>query len=671
MINIIIDTNGVPSSDMIKLGNEHENLDEVVQFTFPGELEPLHKYVIAKTYDLKTKEDITRVTPLVDNKFVVGSAITKVTGTWVLYTLCKSYKPNAEDGTERVSISDPIIAVVNQNNIDIEELESTEIDPNIKIIYDELISFKKELETNEATRQSNEAERVNNELSRINAETARIEAESARDEAEASRASAETARAEAEQSRASNETARQAEEVKREQAEATRAETEATRAEAEDKRVENEQLRINAEVDRTQYETLRRQSEGIRLSNEESRSDAEKTRVQSEQERLNAEASRTTAETARATDESKRVTAETNRANAEHIRSEAETSRINAEQSRADNEQLRVTAEQGRVEAEALRVEAENERSSTITKLREDVDANTKNGAVTQRSLEALWDLNKGISYKFETDSQEAYSKQVPSGAKLGSVNKIGGRTIVMNQYSNVEGKEGGWAYPATDYTNLKVLSNHKLYLKHRYVVKEILDDTKESYLARVILFGDENKNILNSSYTLDDIAVGKSFRRSEIVQAPNNFTEMLYYCLGDDTAGLTVNCDVWVNLIDLTQMFGEGNEPSTTEEFESMFPNDYYPYDEGTIMNMPVNEVVEIGKSSTATDYAPYAESSYPIPQAILDLEGYGWGVNNVHNYVDYESKKFYKCVGRVDLGTIGFYAYRDVSFMGNAKKN
>ena len=48
---------------------------------------------------------------------------------------------------------------------------------------------------------------------------------------------------------------------------------------------------------------------------------------------------------------------------------------------------------------------------------------------------------------------------------------------------------------------------------------------------------------------------------------------------------------------IDLTQMFGAGNEPSTPE-FEALFPKDYYPYNEGTLMSIPVNEVVEHGRN-------------------------------------------------------------------------
>lgn len=218
MINITINENGAPSSEIIKLGSQFENLDEVIQFTFPTDLEPLHKYVVAKTYDPRKKENITRVTPLVNNSFVVGTAITKVVGTWMLYTLCKSYTVD-EDGnitnTERVSISDPIIATINENDIDVGDIEKVELDPNIKIIYDELISFKKELESNEATRQANEEARVNAENGRLSAEIAREREEQARQanetqraENEANRASAEVARANAEQTRVSNEATR-------------------------------------------------------------------------------------------------------------------------------------------------------------------------------------------------------------------------------------------------------------------------------------------------------------------------------------------------------------------------------------------------------------------------------------------------------------------------------
>lgn len=75
------------------------------------------------------------------------------------------------------------------------------------------------------------------------------------------------------------------------------------------------------------------------------------------------------------------------------------------------------------------------------------------------------------------------------------------------------------------------------------------------------------------------------------------------------------------------------------------------------------VFENFQIEKGSVNTAYVPYHENHYPIPQAIQNLDGYGWGVGNVYNYVDYENKKFYKYVNRVDLSTLNFVytAYSD----------
>lgn len=44
--------------------------------------------------------------------------------------------------------------------------------------------------------------------------------------------------------------------------------------------------------------------------------------------------------------------------------------------------------------------------------------------------------------------------------------------------------------------------------------------------------------------------------------------------------------------------MFGAGNEPSTVEEFEKMFPADYYPYNAGEIISAGTEEIVEQGKN-------------------------------------------------------------------------
>lgn len=353
MIKIIIDAWGTPSPDNIVVGNQWENLDEEIQFTFPENFTKLYKYVVARTYKKDTKECITRVLPLTKNKLVIGSSITSIPGTWYLYTLCKSSEVNLDTKTidlraqegEHISISDAITATVNANNINAEAIENIEIDPNIKIVYDELFDFKAELENNEAARQTNESLRKHAEVLRVNAETERKQAEQARDDSENvrvdnenTRKQSETVRVEAEKTRVKSETARN-------QSETLRSTAENKRAEAEKSRVNVESLRVSAENERAKSETLRKQSEQSRVDSEQSRQSAERTRASEENARKQAETARVSAEKSRVSVESQRVNAETNRVNAERARSEAETNRVNAEQSRVDAEKLRVTAD--------------------------------------------------------------------------------------------------------------------------------------------------------------------------------------------------------------------------------------------------------------------------------------------------------------------------------------
>lgn len=71
-----------------------------------------------------------------------------------------------------------------------------------------------------------------------------------------------------------------------------------------------------------------------------------------------------------------------------------------------------------------------NDLTQKTNQLNKDLVANEKEDAKTKRSLSALWDLNNGISYRFETDSEKTYQKKVLSGAKLASINKVGGQII-------------------------------------------------------------------------------------------------------------------------------------------------------------------------------------------------------------------------------------------------
>ena len=355
MINIIIDKQGRPSKGSIFLGNQHENLDETLQFFFPKEYENYYRYIAYCYKDRRTGKKITGISPLVEDAFKVTSAITKCAGMWQLYVICKTTQIDekatiidltANNSTgEHIFISDAINGRISGNEIDIEAFENIAVDENIKILYDEILSLKLRVEKNEETRQSQENTRQTAETNRANAESQRVIAEQSRVDSEGLRTQSEESRVTAESKRVEVEKARVNSETLRGQSETARVNAENMRAETEKSRVNAESLRVSAENERVESETLRKQSEQSRSNEESSRQSAERTRVSEENARKQAETARVTAEQSRVSVESQRVSAETNRANAERQRAEAETNRVNAEQSRVDAEALRVTAD--------------------------------------------------------------------------------------------------------------------------------------------------------------------------------------------------------------------------------------------------------------------------------------------------------------------------------------
>lgn len=254
----------------------------------------------------------------------------------------------------------------------------------------------------------------------------------------------------------------------------------------------------------------------------------------------------------------------------------------------------------------------------------------------TDRKLDALWKLNQGISYEFQTDDTEAYQKTVPSGAKMANVKSIGGKTIVWNQLnlndknsitrdgiSFTNNKDGSWTITGTCSTSNGGSANVLIY---KFADKFV---SGHKYLVKVDKYFDENYGFALNGATFP-------LKKAAIIDYAFNPVIFVKDKVTVD------NVTMRMNIFDITQMFGAGNEPSTPEEFEAMFPADYYPYNAGELMSAPVNEVVYLDTKNQ--------ETSYPIPQAILNLPGYGWSAGDVRNYVDWEEKRYHKRVGKVD---------------------
>lgn len=276
-----------------------------------------------------------------------------------------------------------------------------------------------------------------------------------------------------------------------------------------------------------------------------------------------------------------------------------------------------------------------------ISLIKEDLKSKADKTALvkTDRKLDALWKLNQGISYKFEKDDKEAYQKAIPTGAKLGSVKSITGKTIVWNWLSSVivetnssngidyvlDGKNISLNGSATSYTEILISKTAlpvPILKGHKYYISAGLT---ESISGLSVVLGGTDMSVITLTKEIKTCATG---------------TTKLRFLLSIQRGATFNNTVITPKLVDLTKMFGAGNEPSTPEEFEAMFPADYYEYNEGELMSAPVNEVTY---SDTKTQ-----ETSYQIPQVILNLPGYGWSAGNVHNEVDFENKKYIQRVGK-----------------------
>ena len=211
------------------------------------------------------------------------------------------------------------------------------------------------------------------------------------------------------------------------------------------------------------------------------------------------------------------------------------------------------------------------------------------------RRVDALYDMGNGVTHRFETDSETAYQKTVPTGGKLMSVKNVGGRSIVWNQlvsqleeatFAGVTGakltdKTLQISGTSTSTVFLTIIPVQTAIIGHKYLFHSHASDTDE-----LSGFNGFYNNESETSKRFYEYGKGTIFTNAD------NVIEMRLR-LDDD---VTVNFQITPQLFDLTAMFGAGNEPTTVEEFEKIFTADYYPYNEGEIVSAGTAEVVEQG---------------------------------------------------------------------------
>lgn len=345
----------------------------------------------------------------------------------------------------------------------------------------------------------------------------------------------------------------------------------------------------------------------------------------------------------------------------------AKTAKTNADSTAADRQAVQtlatqVTADKATVADHAAQVTTDRKAAETAAQTAQSIadslpdDYTTAVGKIAentaeisavklsekelQRRVNALYDIGQGITHRFETDSSTAYAKTIPTGGKLMSVKNIGGRSIMWNQLVKpvpTVVTQAGVKFTFSD-DGIITLNGTATTTGSAVSVQSVKNQKGHKYLMIASplsgVYGKDQLQFSSQSYGQDSTGHG-----TIITNESSN--EKWYYTLYVYEGVTYDNVKLQPQIYDLTAMFGSGNEPTTVEEFEKIFPADYYPYNAGEVVRTGVTEVA-------------VGDTAYPIPEAIRNLPGYGWSAGTARNYVDYENKKYVQSVGSVDLGTL-----------------
>lgn len=255
-----------------------------------------------------------------------------------------------------------------------------------------------------------------------------------------------------------------------------------------------------------------------------------------------------------------------------------------------------------------------------------------------QMRVDALFDIGQGVTHKFETDSETAYAKTVPTGAKLMSVKSIGGHSEVIDG---------------------EIVSTG---------VTEVVEQGKNLW--------DEVWGVgsINASSGNDEGSKEAIYSKSYTPIIPNSTYIFVY-------AGSDKIENVKTRFYDINKKYIGYNDNNG----QIVYPNRAFitPLNAAYVRftlppgygNVYKNDIALIAGSSGT--YAPFHRNEYPIPEAIKALPGYGWSAGTAKNYVDYENKRYVQCVDSVDLGTLTFtlingrfFVHTSNSFDGLIKK-
>lgn len=322
---------------------------------------------------------------------------------------------------------------------------------------------------------------------------------------------------------------------------------------------------------------------------------------------------KTAAETAQSNAEKAATSAAGSATAAGESATAAETSRTGAAEIKAQIDEIKADIDQTKTDTLAAKTAAETAAATATEKAAEiadsaaqiatntenietnatDIDLLRRENTELRTKTDALWKLSEGKSYDFVEDSADGYSKDVPAGCRFAEVEKIGGKTVARNAELVSAGVEDVEVQGANLFRTEDVAPKG-----YNLVGKNILEAGK--------------------TYTFKNISSGGIALAVYIANAITS-----------------AESDVQLKLT--PSYVREGFQATFTVPDEiSAYPYMWYAGSQGGINEVFPDVKLMIVKGSTAPEtYAPYSLDTYPIPDAVRALPGYGWSAGNVRNEI------------------------------------
>lgn len=222
-----------------------------------------------------------------------------------------------------------------------------------------------------------------------------------------------------------------------------------------------------------------------------------------------------------------------------------------------------------------------------------DIDLLRRENVELKAKTDALWKLSEGKSYDFVEDGTEAYSKNVPTGCRFAQVEKIGGKTVARNA---------------------ELVSAGVKDVEVRGV--NLLDPSKTTTGA-------------GKPYGLNIAQSGDTFYLTGVPSDEVTSADIYQFSVAENSQtelrGRGLKITAWATKGTITSAWGLRTEDEKALAIAAM-------------LTPGVNTDIEFRfmvSAATPSAYSPYSFDTYPIPDAVKALPGYGWSAGSVCNEI------------------------------------